>query len=219
MIVNQDLARKLASGRATQLRRPVSMAPLKTQHVYSVMPGHGQPAMCRVTVLEAHVTHLGDLGYVDAKALGHTSTGWAKCAWVRAHDAKWMRAELVELASAFDDGTVSVVDWILVRRFDEHWAHRLVQVVTVKRVVDEPRFMADQRRANAGQYTRSAARSIDREAECIDVATQERYSAQASARDAVGRAEVQRDLAAEQAKRKAERGRSMRLPPYARRAA
>lgn len=219
MIVNQDLARKLATGRATQLRRPVSMAPLKPQHTYSVMPGHGRPAACRVTVLEAHVTHLGDLSYKDAKAMGHTSTGWFKAAWVRSHDAKWMRRELVELASAFDDGTVSVVDWILVRRFDEVWSNRLVQVVTVKRVVDEPRFLADQRRSNAGSYTRSAARSIDPTAECIDVVTQERYSAQASARDAVGRAVVQRDLAAEQARRKAERGRSMRLPPYARRAA
>lgn len=188
MIVNQDLARKLASGRATQLRRPHNMAPLKPQHTYSVMPGHGKPAACRITVLEARVTHLGDLSFEDARAMGHTSTGWAKAAWVRAHDAKWMKRELVELAEAFDDGTASVVDWILVRRFDEHWAHRLVQVVTVKRVVDEPRFMADQRRANAGSYTRSPARSIDPVAECIDEVTQERYSAKASERDAAVRA-------------------------------
>lgn len=219
MIVNQDLARKLATGRATQLRRPHNMAPLKPQHTYSVMPGHGKPAACRVTVLEAHVTHLGDLTYEDAKAMGHTSTGWAKCAWVRAWDAKWIARELVMLAAAFDDGTVSVVDWILVKRFDEYWAHRLVQVVTVKRVVDEPRYLADQRRANADQYTRTPGRSIDPTAECVDEVYQEALSAKASERDAALRASVQRDLAAEQARRKTERGRSMRLPPYARRAA
>ena len=218
MIVSKALANALATGRATQLRRPHHMTPLKPQHTYSVMPGVGRPAECRVTVLEARVTVCADLSYEDARAMGYRTSGEAKAAWVRTHDRAWVKRELIDLAEAFDDGC-SVVDWLLVKRFDTHWASKLVQVVTVKRVVDEPRFLADQRRSNAGQYTRSASRSIDPTAEAVDEMTQERYSRQASERDAATRASFQRDLAAEQAKRKAERGRSMRLPPYARRAA
>lgn len=150
--------------------------------------------------------------------MGYRTSGEAKCAFVRSHDAKWVKRELVDLAEVFDDGC-SVVDWLLVRRFDTYWGHRFVQVCTVKRVVDEPRFLADQRRSNAGQYTRSASRSIDPTAEAIDSATQERYSAKASERDHAMRASFKQDLSAERARKKAERGRSMRLPPYARRAA
>lgn len=180
VIVSKDLARKLATGRATQLRRPYNLTPLKPQHVYSVMGGQGKPAECRIVVLAAWISRCVNLTYGDALAMGYRTSGDAKVAWVRTHDRRWIKRELVELASAFDDGTVSVVDWILVKRFDEHWADRLCQVVTVKRVMDEPRFMADQRRSNAGQYTRSAARSIDPVAECVDAAYQERLSAKAS---------------------------------------
>lgn len=217
MIVSKALANALATGRATQIRRPHSMSPLKPQHTYSVMPGIGRLAECRVTVLEARVTVAGDLSYLDARAMGYRTSGEAKCAWVRAHDAKWIRRELINLAEVFDDGC-SVVDWLLVRRFDERWASRLVQVVVVKRVVDEPRFLADQRRSRADNYTRAKSRAIDY-VECVDEATQERLSRKAREESLAKRVSFQRDLAAEQAKRKAERGRSMRLPPYARRAA
>lgn len=198
------------------------MSPLKPQHTYSVMPGPGRPAECRVTVLEARVTVAGDLSYQDARAMGYRTSGKAKAAWVRTHDRQWVKRELVDLADAFDDGC-SVVDWLLVKRFDTHWAHRPVQVVVVKRVVDEPRFMARPGRGiitadGNADYTRTRGLAVD-DLEAIDAATQERYSRQASERDAAVRASFQRDLAAEQAKRKAERGRSMRLPPYARRAA
>ena len=94
-----------------------------------------------------------------------------------------------------------------------------MQVVVVKRVVDEPRFLADQRRSHADNYTRAKSRSIDPTVECADEAFQERISKKARADSLAKRVSFQQDLAAEQAKRKAERGRSMRLPPYARRAA
>lgn len=219
VIVSKALANALASGRATQLRRPHHMLKLlKSQHTYSVMSGPGKPAECRVTVLEARIAAADDLSYLDARAMGYRTTAEAKAAWVRTYDKAWIRRELIELASAFDDDTCSVVDWLLVKRFDTRWAWRSVQVVTVKRVVDEPRFLADQRRSNAGSYTRSAARSIDPTAECIDEATQRRYADAARPEGEQMRAGLRNDVEAERARRKAERGRSMRVPPYARRA-
>lgn len=193
VIVSKALANALATGRATQLRRLIPKQSLvREQHTYSVMPGPGRPAECRVTVLRTRVAPCSDLTYQDARAMGYRTSGEAKAAWVRERDQVWMKRELVELAEVFDDGC-SVVDWILVRRFDTYWAHRFVQVATVKRVVDEPRFLADQRRANAGQYVRSPARSIDPSAECPDEAWQERHSAKVSAQgDELRRRQVAR---------------------------
>lgn len=218
MIVTPAQASAIHTGRKTRHTRPLHTTALKPGHDYPVNPGKGKPASCRLRVLSAAVERLGNLTYKDAVAEGFKTTGAFKVAWIRAHDYAWIKRELVDLAAVFDDHC-SCVDWMLVKRFDTHWADQLAHVITFERVVDEPRFMADQRRANAGQYVRSPSRSIDSTAECVDEAFQARITAHAAKRGAEMRARARAGVEAEMARRKAERGRSMRLPPAQRRAA
>lgn len=216
MIVTPAQAGAIHTGRKTRHTRPLHTTALKPGHDYPVSPGKGKPASCRLRVLSAAVERLGDLTYRDAVAEGFKTTGAFKVAWIRAHDHAWIKRELVDLAAIFDDHC-SCVDWILVKRFDTHWADQLAHVITFARVVDEPRFMAPQGRGS--DYTTSRTWSIDPSAECVDEAFQDRISAKASEQGAAMRRQARAPEEAERARRKAERGRSMRLPPHTRRAA
>ena len=123
----------------------------------------------RIHVTAVDRVELGAITHDQARLLGHKGTAAFKRAWVLAREVAWLDAA---------DRT----DAEVLERFTTRWAHRGAWFVRYH-AAEEPRFMADQhgRAHGDGQYTTSAARSIDPDAECIDEATQARYS-----KDALG---------------------------------
>jgi len=143
----------------------------------------------RVTSVE-HLT-LAQVSHEQARALGHKGTAALKRAWITSRDAAWLL-----------DADRSDAD--VLRRYDERWGRRaavLVRYVAAGR----PRLLADVRRGY-GDYTTSPGRTIDPDAECIDQATQERYSKDALA-FCIGR---QINRAKEQAAKRDARARQFR---------
>ena len=122
----------------------------------------------RIHVTDVDRVELGAITHDQARLLGHKGTAAFKRHWITGHEERWLEAERTE---------ADILD-----RFATRWAHRVAWFVRYH-AAEEPRFMADQhgRAHGDGQYTTSAARSIDPDAECIDPATQARYS-----KDALG---------------------------------
>jgi hypothetical protein len=168
MIFDARQAHAILDGRKTQ-HRIHNTGPIRLK------PGHDYPIQTRTgtigrfRVLEIRETTHGDLTYQDARALGFRYTGLYKMHWVQSKDKAWCErhpdAEGPELA----------------RRFDERWAGKPVFVLTIQRVVDQPRFLTAARDAPThGDYTQNRARAAD-DLECVDEWTQSRISAVARA--------------------------------------
>lgn len=121
----------------------------------------------RVHILSVDDTTLGAITHDDARLLGHKGTAAFKRDAVETHDhAWWMRADRT--------------DADMLNRFAVRWAHRTAWLIRY-RAAEKARFMARPVLGRSGDYTGSAARSIDPDAECVDTATQERYSKDALA--------------------------------------
>jgi len=112
---------------------------------------------------------LGDITHDQARLLGHKGTAAFKRDWISSRDRTWLLA-------------ADRADSEILERFQARWAHRGAWFVRYQ-AAEEPRFLAAQQDILRGgeQYTPNRARSIDPDAECIDQATQERYS-----KDALG---------------------------------
>lgn len=186
-------------GRVTQHREHVTPQPTryKVGNDYPIQPA-GKEAICRVRVLHVREERVGQATHQDAKAMGYRNTATFKAAWVQQHDKQWA-------------GKTDPSEMMLLERFAARHANRLVTVVVFELAVDIPRFLASPG-PNQGDYTEQRHRAID-DLECIDRATQARFSKQAEEFWVERFVERAERVESDKARRKAERGRSMRLPP------
>lgn len=174
MIFTPANARAVMRGAVTQTRIPASLrCRFKPGHHYAVQSGHGKAELGRVTVLYVALQPLGQVEYRDARAEGFRSTDDLKIHWVRKLDKAWIERELIDRIAIYDDGC-SIVNWILLERFDERYKRLLTWKVSVEVAGDVPRFMARATRTS-GDYVHHPGRAIDRE-ECIPKITNEIYS-------------------------------------------
>ena len=186
----------MATGRKTQTRRPVKAGKpcrYKVGHDYAVQPGYGREGIARLKVLSVREEICGDISYTDARAEGFKTTAEFKRYFVRLHDKAWIKRELIDLVSVYDDKQ-SIVDWILLERFERRHAFKPVHVITFELLRDEPRYLATQRdilsgRADDGEYTLQRHRAID-ELEVVDEITPARFAKKAEEQ----RASFKRDL-------------------------
>jgi hypothetical protein len=196
-------ARAIARGAKTQARGHWRPGQYKVGHDYPVRTPR-RPTQSRLKVTGTYCQRVGDITYADALAEGHRTTGEFMVAWVRRHEAAWIKRELIDRVECYDDGC-SIVDWILCERFAERHADTPVQVIVFERVMDIPRFMARTPVAGrSGDYVANQARAIDN-AECVDEATNNHYAKQAEPRAAAQRESFRRALEAERQRRKNQR--------------
>lgn len=176
MIVTPQEARRIIQGRQTQLRilSPAPHAGTDTP----IQPGWHKPTVGRARIHSTRQQRLGDITFHEACAEGHRHTGMFKVAWVRQHDPHWINRHKVDLVAVYDDHC-SIVDWILCKRFDEHWADEVCTVLELQAIHDEPRYLATQRDTLTGHadrgYTTRPSRAID-DLECVDDRTLERFA-------------------------------------------
>lgn len=165
MIFTPPQARAIARGAVTQARRPATQLRCRYRigHDYAVQPGLGRDAVCRVKILGTRRHPAGEITFRDARAEGYRTTDEWKMAWVRQYDRAWLDEHKVDLVSVFDD-TVSIVNWILLKRFKQRHAHRDVWALVFE-IADETRYLAHPT-ARSGDYTNHPARAIDPE-ECV----------------------------------------------------
>jgi hypothetical protein len=207
VIFTAHQAHQIAVGRQTQTRVPAftgKPCPVKVSHDYPVQVRRGSKLVSegRIKILGRGQQRAGDITYTEARAEGcRTTVDW-KTQWVRRRDTVWLAREKVDLIAVYDD-EVSIVNWILLKRFDERHADALVWALAFEPVVEVPRFLADQRikATDDGQYTTSPARAID-PAECVDQATQERYAKLKHEDGERRRASFRADLEAERQRRR-----------------
>jgi hypothetical protein len=166
MIVTPHEARAIAQGRKAMHRIPVHPAatsttrcPYKPGSSHAIQPGPGQPSEAQIAILETRREPAGHITTADAKLEGNVNTDWWKQAWVRKHDRHWIKRELVDRADIYGD---QVVPYILLARFNEHWAHREVWVIRFWLDEVRPRYMARPTKTS-GDYTTSPEKSIDKE--------------------------------------------------------
>lgn len=214
MILTPAETRAVLARRKTMVRLPVASrdgvtrrCPVTIGSSHAVQPGAGEPAAAQVAIVNVRREPAGAITPADAKAEGNRTVEWWKQAWVRRHDAAWMKREHVELADVFGD---DVVPFILLKRFEERWAHVEVWVVSFDLTEAKPLFMATAPVAGkSGDYTTSRGRSIDPDAP-VDRLTQERYAKAALVESEKRRASLRADIEAARAEAKAARGRSFR---------
>lgn len=203
--LNPQKARAVAEGRVTQHREPVT--PKRTRYrvgeTYPVQPA-GREHICRVRITDLREERLGDVTHRDARAMGYRNTAAFKAAWLADRDPKWFQA--------WQGSNLAMLD-----RFTGLHAHKPVMVISFQLATDIPRFLTHPG-PNQGDYTEQHHRAID-DLEAIDKTTQQRFSRAAEAFCLGAQLESARRQQEDRAKRKAERGRSMRLPPTQRRAA
>lgn len=204
--LNPQKAQQVAGGRVTQHREPVTRKPTRYRvgETYPVQPA-GREAICRVKITDLREERLGEITHRDAKAMGYRNTAAFKIDWVEWHDKAWMYKHALE------------ADAVLIERFTKAHACKLVTVISFQLATDIPRFLAAPG-PHQGDYTTQRHRAID-DLEAIDKQTQDRFSRAAEAFCLGAQLEKVRRQEADKAQRKAERGRSMRLPPTQRRAA
>lgn len=200
---DHKLARAIAAGRVTQYRH--ARTTLKPGHDYPVQPALGKPATCRVTITETRDQLAGEATFFDARAEGYKTTEAWKAAWVRQYDRPWVKRQ--PQARAHDDDHMA-------SRFDARHANTLTQVVTLKVLSDESRYLASQRdiltgRCDSQEYTTRRGRAID-ELEVVDNATVERWALKAYEVSETQRQAVREGQAEHKAHAKAQRGRSFR---------
>lgn len=232
MILQPHEARAVASGRKTMLRVPVGeprtvarKGPRGLQRTglsaqrhqqpftprigreYAIQPGVGRSTVARIRVTDTHEQWLGQITFTDARREGHRTTDDFRAAWTTTHDKAWMATILDEDDMARDAA---------IARFNRRHAATRVHVISFELVTDTHLLLADVRRGR-GDYTPSPGQTIDRDAECIDTATQERYAKTARERGLETRRSFQRDLEAERARRKATRVPGLRAAAQQRR--
>jgi hypothetical protein len=172
VIASEHVANAILLGTAVQYRH--AGAPLKAGREYPVYQARHQPALCRVAILTSTVQPAGPISLRDARREGHRSVTAAKSDWVRRHDAKWIAAQLGKP----DEPTLAA-------RFDQRHAQRIIQLVTLSVVRDEPRFLASQfdilhGKTSRGEYTTQRGKAID-ELEVVPDAVAEQYAKAAEA--------------------------------------
>lgn len=200
MIFPKEQANAVARGAVTQTRRLVmGRCQLRVGRDYAVQPGAGRPSVCRIKVNEITHAQAGEITYREAKVCGYKTTDDFKVSWTRAHDRQWVERERVDLVAVYDDN-VSIVKWILLKRFEQHHARTPVWVIRFEVQPDVPRFMAHATRTN-GDYVHHPARAIDRE-ECIDEQTNNTYAKASHAEGERMRASFRADLEDERARRR-----------------
>lgn len=204
MIFPPRLVHAVIVGRKTQARRPMrgsATCRFKVGRDYAVQAGAGRPVACYITVRSVERQRLDDIGYRDARAEGHRTTDEFRLQWVRTYDARWIKRELIDLVAAYDD-TCSIVDWILLRRYEQRHADTPVFVITFDVQHDASRFMATQHDILGGaeQYTPIRARAIDG-AEAVPKSWLDREAARARHAGEQQRAAFRRALEEERARR------------------
>lgn len=159
-----------------------------------------------VSITSVETITLADIDRVRARALGHfeargqrNAVGLFQRAWIAEHDEKWLgRAE-----QGYDRGDIAQA-----ARFAQRWAWQEASLVSYT-LAEQPRFLAAGKgtvdAAGNGDYTGNAAKSIDPDAECVDAATQERFSRPARALSLATRQTFQADLETERAIRKGQK--------------
>jgi uncharacterized protein YhfF len=156
LIFGKQLAKDIIRGRKTATRRPVrytsstsGTTPVpcryKPGHTYAIQPGRGKPAIGRLKVTHVEQQRAGELTLADAHREGFRTRDDFKAQWVRIHDRAWVAKHKVDLADCLD---LSVVSFILCRRFDLEHADIPVWAITFELAQDEPRFLAA---ANKGE--------------------------------------------------------------------
>lgn len=204
MIFTKRQAGAIARGQHTRTCVPGKACPVKLNYDYPVQYRDGRklPTMGRIKIVSRAQQLAGDITFAEARAEGHRTTAQWKAEWVRRHDAVWLAREKVDLVAAYDDD-VSIVEWILLQRFEQRHATTPVWTLAIELVVEIPRFLANQRikATDDGQYTTNTARAID-PVECIDKATQERYARAKHEEGERQRASFRRDLEAERQRRR-----------------
>ncbi len=166
MILTPTEVRRVVSGRKTMARIPVAYpdgirqaCPFPIGSSHAVQPAAGEPSHAQVAVTEVRSELLGAIGFDDARAEGHRTTGEFKQAWVRRHDGAWLHREKVDLAAPSGD---DVVPRILTERFEQRWATTEVWVVRFWLDEERPRFLARPTRTS-GDYVTNHLRSIDQD--------------------------------------------------------
>ena len=162
MILTPAETRAVLARRKTMVRLPVASrdgvtrrCPVTIGSSHAVQPGAGEPAAAQIAIVNVRREPAGAITPVDAKAEGNRTVEWWKQAWVRRHDAAWMKREHVELADVFGD---DVVPFILLKRFEERWAHVEVWVVSFWLDEVKPSYLAP-----GNGYTSDGSRSVDSE--------------------------------------------------------
>lgn len=204
MIFTARQARAIIAGRQTQTRIPVltgRACPVKVSHDYPVQVRRGRrlDTVTRIMVLGRGQQRAGDVALPGARAEGCRTTNDWRIRWVRWRDRAWIEREKVDLVAVYDD-EVSIVNWILLERFEQRHADTMVWAIAFEPVVDAPRFLAHPTRTS-GDYVATPARAID-PVEAIDETTQERYAKLAREDGQRRRESLQRDIEAERQRRR-----------------
>lgn len=209
MIFTGDQAHEILKGRQTQTRRlaTATRCPYRVSFDYPVQVRRSiegamrSVSVGRIKILTRDQHRAGEITFLDARAEGYRTTDDWKVAWVRRLEGRWIKRELIDRVEVYDDD-VSIVKWILLERFEQHHARRLVWALGFEPVGDVPRFMARAPVAfKSGDYTGTAALAIDKE-ECVDEATQERYARAKQEEGVRMRASFKADLERERAERR-----------------
>lgn len=204
MIVDKHLADEIRRGKATVFRIPAKRgkagAPYakiayEPAHDYPVRTGPGKEPVCTIRVASVERERF-EPTLLQARAAGFRTTDdyreWWVCQWDRTASGGVSEEEERERR----------LGW-----FADRWHGTEVWVITFAVTTDTPLFMAQQRgvAVGDGQYTHLPSRSIDPGAECIDPGTAERYAKRARESSVKLRQSFQDDIAAERARRKAQR--------------
>lgn len=206
MNFSKPIAGKVERGEATLTIRPVNrLAPKPGARRCVKVSQHGD-ILCHIIITDVTEQWAGEVTFKQALACGfRTSDDW-KAAFVAQYDTTAFRDTLKDM----DDDQARTA---AIARFERRHAGRRVNVIAFKLEVDPVRFLAQ----GWPDYTGQRHRSIDPDAEVIPPSPARVKRARELGEKQ--RAEFRRDLERERALRKSARGRSMRLPPYARRAA
>lgn len=188
-----------------------------------VQPGRGKHAIGHIHITAVRQEPVGHISLPDARAEGCRTTDEFRVLWVRLHDRAWVRRHAAWVTRRGDTALGDLLDIPeiaaqLVARFHARHTNTIVWVIEFRlarsATDDTPRFMA----AGTGHvdadgnadYTASASRSIDPDAEAVDAHTQARLTKAARKLAAEQRESFRRDLEEERERRKRER----RPPPW-----
>lgn len=205
MNFSKTIAGKVERGEATLTIRPVNRLAPKAGARRCVKTSQKSDILCHIIITEVNEQWAGEVTFRQARACGYrTSDDW-KAAFVAVNDKPFMDTVVDMDDTAAREAAIA--------RFERRHAGRRVNVIAFKLEVDPVRFLAQ----GWPDYTGQRHRSIDPDAEVIPPSPARVKRANEEAEKQ--RASFRKDWEAAHAKRKAERGRSMRLPPYQRRAA
>jgi hypothetical protein len=130
--------------------------------------------LCHVRVLDARgpreLMTAGQIGFAEARMLGHDTTGTFKLNWVREHDEQWWRP-IQERLNGRDPDEDTLDEFL--DRFDSRWASKLIWAVRFEIDITEASRLLAVRSDEL--YVESPARALPDEFPAISEADYKRH--------------------------------------------